>query len=181
MRYLIFSACFRKLHFLKGVFQWLRLVGTIKNVHGTCANKDIIFGVDATARLSPGAHIFTKTCRKMLQKNTTNMLLKNVKTIKFYGHSLGEADYSYFQSLFDRYNLYGDSPENTLALQFYFTIFDEKKEAEIIRDATDSVYNVITVYGTTLDNKDKGKNLLHKLLLEGRVQIKFLPNIQHRE
>lgn len=26
--------------------------------------------------------------------------------IKFYGHSLSEADYSYFQSIFDFYNLY---------------------------------------------------------------------------
>lgn len=29
------------------------------------------------------------------------------KMIKFYGHSLGEADYSYFQAIFDSVKLYG--------------------------------------------------------------------------
>ena len=36
-----------------------------------------------------------------------------------------------------------------------------------------SVYKLISIYGSTLDNKDKGSNLLHKLLLEGRIQIIF--------
>jgi hypothetical protein len=38
------------------------------------------------------------------------------KMIKFYGHSLGEADYSYFQAIFDSVKLYGGGTR----LVFYF-------------------------------------------------------------
>ncbi|MCL2398064.1 MAG: bacteriophage abortive infection AbiH family protein [Defluviitaleaceae bacterium] len=157
------------------------MIKSVTNVHGTCEEDNIIFGVDATEKkLAPDAHIFTKMHRKMLQHSSDSALPKDVDKIKFYGHSLGKADYSYFQSIFDHYNLYGgdfayDSPK--VMLQFYFTVYDERKRAEIMRDATDGVYKLITAYGDTLDNKDKGKNLLHKLLLEGRVKIKILPDI----
>lgn len=30
---------------------------------------------------------------------------------------------------------------------------------------------LLTTYGETLDNKDHGKNLMHKLLLEGRLEV----------
>lgn len=35
-----------------------------------------------------------------------------------------------------------------------------------------NVTKLISSYGKTLDNKDYGKNLLHKLLLEGRLTLK---------
>lgn len=31
-------------------------------------------------------------------------------------------------------------------------------------------------YSQTLDNDDHGKNLIHKLLLEGRLSVSLLPN-----
>ena len=162
------------------------MVTQVSNVHGNLADDNIIFGVDLTEDLPLDAHIFAKTHRKMLQDSSSNSLPKGVNRIKFYGHSLGKADYSYFQSIFDHYNLYGDnldllhyrSGDKPVVLRFYFTVYDESKEAEIRRSATDSVYKLIVAYGDTLDNKDKGKNLLHKLLLEGRVQIEFLCNIE---
>ena len=153
------------------------------NVHGTYESDNIIFGVDYTAKNLPSnMHFFTKTHRKMLQTKSDKALFPNVDEIKFYGHSLGEADYSYFHSIFDCYNLYGDKLgdygyDDPVELQFYFTIYDTTKDCEIKRNATDSVYKLITTYGTTFENPDRGKNLLHKLLLEGRVHIKFLLNI----
>jgi len=151
-----------------------KAIGKVTHVHGTYAEDNIIFGVDATAKLQNNAHIFTKTHRKMLQKSPSRALPKNVHTIKLYGHSLGDADYSYFHSMFDNYNLYGSDVE----LKFYFSIYDESKKTEIERSASDRVYRLINVYGTTLDNKDKGKNLLHKLLLEGRLKIEFLDDLE---
>lgn len=157
------------------------------NVHGTLSDDNIIFGIDVTKEkeLSLESRIFTKTHRKMLLKSPKSTLPQNITKIKFYGHSLGEADYSYFQSIFDNYNLYGDnldtlnyySNDKQVMLQFYFTILNEKNKKNEERSAIDRVYKLITGYGTTLDNKDKGNNLLHKLLLEGRVQIEFLSTI----
>ena len=94
--------------------------------------------------------------------------------IKFYGHSLGDADYSYFQAIFDEVNLY----ESNTRLIFYYnknrqnTTLQEKAVQE---EMFEKVNRLITAYGTTLDNEDHGRNLLHKLLLEGRLTIKQAP------
>ena len=38
-----------------------------------------------------------------------------------------------------------------------------------------SINNLLVAYGATMDNSDHGKNLMHKLLLEGRLIIRGLP------
>lgn len=93
------------------------------NVHGKLCNKQcsedcvsssVIFGIDDTLIQSREANsmlrLFSKTYRKMSDTSTPiSILPKNDGQpieIKFYGHSLSEADYSYFQSIFDFYNLY---------------------------------------------------------------------------
>ena len=140
------------------------MVSSVTNVHGALDEDNIIFGVDATADLQSGAHIFTKTYRKMLQKKSPSRALPwHVHKIKFYGHSLGSADYSYFHSIFDNYNLYGGDlaygqpRKEQVELQFYFTVYNESKKMEITRNATERVHSLVTAYGATLDNKDKGK------------------------
>ena len=145
------------------------------NVHGklcknlcaeNCKSSNIIFGIDDNIIQAQGEYndlrLFSKTYRKMFAMNTPeNVLPRNDKPvdIKFYGHSLSEADYSYFQSIFDYYNLYSN---NDVSLIFYYS---EKY------DPTDAVYRLINEYGKTLTNKDQGKNLMHKLLLENRIKI----------
>ena len=39
----------------------------------------------------------------------------------------------------------------------------------------EKVNRLIATYGATLDDEDHGRNLLHKLLLEGRLTIKQAP------
>ena len=145
------------------------------NVHGKLCNKccandcntsSIIFGIDDKLIQSHAANndlrVFSKTYRKMFDTSLPQSVLpKNDESvdIKFYGHSLSEADYSYFQSIFDYYNLYGN---NSVSLYFYYS---ENY------DPTDAVYRLINEYGKTLTNKDQGKNLMHKLLLENRINI----------
>lgn len=146
------------------------------NVHGklcmqqcepNCTSSNVIFGIDDTVIQSQNANdelrLFSKTYRKMLDINTPTKTLPlnngEPVTIKFYGHSLGDADYSYFQSIFDYYNLY----QNTnVDLIFYYTKPYQQ---------TDAIYRLINVYGKTLTNQNQGKNLMHKLLLENRIKI----------
>ncbi len=148
---------------------------TYSNVHGklcgekcqeSCNLTNIIFGIDDKAIQSNGENIdlrlFSKTYRKMLSSSVPISILppNNIPLqIKFYGHSLSEADYSYFQSIFDYYNLYSN---NNVSLLFYYSEGHEQ---------TDAIYNLINEYGKTLSNKEQGKNLLHKLLLENRLNI----------
>lgn len=146
------------------------------NVHGKlckkqcnelCTDSSIIFGVDDKLIQSGGEYaplrIFSKTYRKMMSGENPQSILPNNESsleIKFYGHSLSEADYSYFQSIFDYYNLYGN---NNVSVIFYYS------EGY---DQIDAIYRLVNSYGETLTNKDQGKNLIHKLLLENRLIIK---------
>ena len=146
------------------------------NVHGKlCANhcaKDcktssVIFGIDDNVIQSQSNNselrLFSKTYRKMFINEDPIILLppKDNKQlrIKFYGHSLSEADYSYFQSIFDYYDLYGNT---NVSLIFYYSKGYEQQDA---------IYSLISEYGRSFTNKEQGKNLIHKLLLENRLQI----------
>ncbi|MBC2175402.1 hypothetical protein HCB27_02140 [Listeria booriae] len=152
----------------------------VVNVHGTLDN-EIIFGidhknVDAESKMYP----FTKTFRKMVidDDKPLSIVNKDIKYLIFYGHSLGSADYSYFQSIFDYLNVY----ENEIYLQFYFTNYLGGAEGEMLlkRELASLVQKLLHGYGKTMDNKSKGKNLIHKLLIENRVQIITLDSIDLR-
>ncbi|WP_161017157.1 AbiH family protein [Lactiplantibacillus plantarum] len=143
-----------------------------KNIHSSL-NKDPIIGIDSS-NLSPQepAFRFTKTYRIMnLANETSDMLLpKSIKLITFYGHSLAEADYAYFQSIFDYFDIYKEN----ITLVFYYSVYDPSKALEIKSNVFNSVSKLLATYGDTFHN-EKGKNLMHKLLLEGRLLIEKLP------
>lgn len=155
------------------------------NVHGTIRQDNIIFGVDTTKlftsskkdddvskikseRILP----FTKTYRKMMLPDPKNWQLpKDPGYIIFYGHSLSEADYSYFQSIFDYVDLY----ESDVHLEFVYSSYEHNQKIhERRKHEMKRVHKLINTYGMSLMNKEKGKNLLHKLLLENRIKLSEL-------
>lgn len=168
-------------------------VHNIHNIHGSIKDDHIIFGIDSIysnkddddenetkstnnqndiITLKP----FTKTYRLLELENdyaSNSVLSDDIKLIKFFGHSLSHADYSYFQSIFDYYDVYS----NNIKLIFYFALHDGQSDTEkqIIkskRKQISKVYNLMEDYGKTMDNADHGKNLLHKLIMEGRLSIR---------
>lgn len=93
--------------------------------------------------------------------------------IKFYGHSLASSDYSYFQAILDEIDLY----KSNVRLIFLYRPWikdDGERISEIeARDGMcHKVSQLLTTYGSTMENKDHGKNLMHKLLLEGRLSVR---------
>ena len=169
------------------------------NIHGRLgevagSNEEIVFGIDGTGLMSnPGILPFTKTYRIMgLNSADTRKFIHSAHesgfpdygtaVIKFYGHSLGHADYSYFQAIFDSVHLY----EGQTRLVFYYRRHSKgeidsvelAQELERIKTRTmQQVISLLVAYGETLDNKDHGKNLIHKLLIEGRLAVLELPSI----
>lgn len=136
------------------------------NIHGSL-DKDIIIGIDEKGiDENDILYRFTKTYRLFELDNKESCLDKNIKHIKFYGHSLAAADYSYFQSIFDFYDIYNSDVD----LTFYYSDYDGNQRHVNV----DRVVKLIKAYGNTLDNKDHGKNLLHKMKLENRLLIKEL-------
>lgn len=138
----------------------------VTNVHGKLEG-EVILGIDAheNAKFME----FTKTYRIMTQNDNGIMPTfdKDIDKIKFYGHSLGEADYSYFISIFDAVDLYGSSVQ----LIFYYNDFEGHEGTAHKREQVSAVYKLINHYGTTFQNQEHGKNLLHKLVLERRISV----------
>lgn len=148
------------------------------NVHGDCYDGSIIFGIDSgTISTNDPEYIFTKTYRKIanevLKGNSKpiNFLDTSIREIYFYGHSLNEQDYSYFQSIFDYFDLYNNFK---VSLIFCYSIYDQKKKSEILLDQTKKVSALLERYGKTFDNLNKGKNLTHRLLNEKRIKFKLI-------
>lgn len=159
------------------------------NVHGLAGTSNVVFGIDGK-NLDPNQDYyantvkFSKTYRLMdLSSRPHRSLVRPyvagspgsaTEVIKFFGHSLGDADYSYFQAIFDEVNLY----ESETRLIFYYNQNrpnGKGREKEVKEEMFEKVNRLITTYGATLDNEDHGRNLLHKLLLEGRLTIKQAP------
>ncbi|EOI55480.1 AbiH family protein [Enterococcus gilvus] len=147
-----------------------------RNIHGQLADNNIIFGIDQNKiKVTDVAYQFTKTYRQLIEENGgtdhSNSFLpeKNkIGTIIFYGHSLSEADYSYFQSIFDYYDIYGSEVEITFLYHDYLN--DGNNSLQQIQVL--SVSELMKKYGQTMGNKDHGENLLHKLIIENRLEIK---------
>ena len=141
------------------------------NIHGLCREgEEIIFGIDGKENLVDEiARPFTKTYRLLSLggPNARDVVRSDTRCIKFYGHSLSDADYSYFQAFFDAVRLYSSD----VSLIFFYRCFDEKDPLIHRSEMMNMVIRLLTAYGATVENTDHGKNLIHKLLLEGRLSV----------
>ena len=90
---------------------------------------------------------------------------RGTRVIKFCGHSLGRADYSYFQAIFDAVNLY----EGGTSLVFFFrphknTSGETGDADKARRDMMAKAIASLAACGETLDNKNHGANLAVTML-----------------
>ena len=114
----------------------------IINVHGSL-DEGIIFGIDGTKCAdNPLAFPFSKTYRVItagtdfgegaVHAANGGQLGHETSVVKFFGHSLGEADYAYFQAIFDSVNLYASDTK----LVFYYKPHHKPGEANTKREHT---------------------------------------------
>lgn len=145
----------------------------VNHVHGTFRDK-IIFGIDYSQAENIDLFPFSKTYRKMLNSIGKEGLalpkLDSGDSIIFYGHSLSEYDYSYFQSIFDYYDLYSSN----IKLVFKFSYYGDLSHFEQDKKKALLVSKLIKDYGSNMKDKVKGSNLLHKLQLENRLNIEVV-------
>lgn len=145
------------------------------NVHGTLKSKNIIFGIDQT-EVDPSCYIyrFTKTFRQMtetsISKRSEELILpkkEEINEIAFFGHSLSPLDYSYFQTIFDFYDLYNSD----INLAFYYKLYGDVTNLDMELDLSKKISEMLKSYSPSIGNKNKANNLMHKLLLEKRLII----------
>ena len=156
-------------------------ISEMVNVHGTFENP--IFGIDNTEIGNDREFYYLTKTSRVLFNNTIKEEFKlpnkiEISKICFFGHSLARADYSYFQSIFDYYDIYNS--EVKLEFKYYNYIKDKKeltdeqkeeRKDEVKSNMHKSVIELMNDYGNTASNKSRGKNLLHKLILENRIKI----------
>ena len=150
----------------------IKPIESIVNIHGDFKNP--IFGIDSHNSEEQFQN-FTKTSRILNNDTVGNFELpkpEKLGTINFFGHSLSEADYSYFQSLFDYYDIYSSN----IKLNFMYSEYDKNDLTRAKRETHNNVVKLMKNYGEKLENKDKGKNLLHKLLIENRIKLINIDN-----
>ena len=145
----------------------IKPIESIVNIHGDFKNP--IFGIDSLNSEEQFQN-FTKTSRILNNDTIENFELpkpEKLGTINFFGHSLSKADYSYFQSLFDYYDIYSSN----IKLNFMYSEYDKNDLTRAKRETHNNVVKLMKNYGEKLENKDNGKNLLHKLLIENRIKL----------
>lgn len=148
----------------------------IINVHGKAATNSILFGVDQESIIPESKTFrFTKTFRQMtetkLDKNYEDIILPkkdDIQEIAFFGHSLSKFDYSYFQTIFDHYDLYNSA----IRLVFYYKTFGNRTPKDMELELAERISKMLYDYSPSIDNEKRGRNLTHKLLLEKRLIMK---------
>lgn len=166
----------------------------IRNIHGDLDNGNIIFGIDYDKlnknfeinegnstnnkagndeyKLKKSPIEFSKSYRVLENGLTSTFdISSDIDIIKIYGHGLGKADYSYYQSIFDSVDLYHGKTK----VMFFWSDYEGKEKEKIHKNFVKGVTNLIEEYGTTFTNKDHGRNLFTKLLLENRLTIEEIP------
>jgi len=162
----------------------------ITETHGESLTNKLsapIFGIDGHDILSSEGNelnlddpriIFTKSFRLIdnnvnVMRDKTHNFQEKVDKIIFYGHSLGRADYSYFESLFDMYEIYNGNTE----LNFYYHTSEKKLDNRVSeRKVLKKIVNLLTSYGKTLSDQH-GENIVNKLVLEQQLNLLPSPNI----
>lgn len=165
-------------------------INSWSNIHGIANYKEIndklweemkeapapIFGIDNHDILNDNKDndlriIFTKSFR-IVNDNVNSIRednqLDDYDLITIFGHSLGRADYSYFETIFDECDLYNSKTK----VEFYYYPGEDKINKSI--SFTKKVNNLLTHYGQTL-SISHGENIVNKLTLEKRLIVKPNP------
>lgn len=154
---------------------------TWSNIHGIAHGEETpyypapIFGIDSHGIISQNGKLdlrvsFTKAYRVI--ENEINEIRSSSgyageDLITIYGHSLGVADYSYFEAIFDENNLY----YSDCKIEYYYYPGKNNQEKLIKRqEAITRLYNLLTNYGNSL-SETHGDNIVNKLNLENRLRV----------
>lgn len=101
----------------------------IEYVHGKLADKTIILGVQDNVDFDSSYSFLIKTFSPHYKSHNVRKKLLNADEIIFFGHSLGNTDYHYFQELFKRQSN-PDTAKDNLFMRIF--TFDEESRRNIL-------------------------------------------------
>lgn len=152
------------------------------NIHGSLSN-NIIIGFDSSD-IGEKYYNSIKMCKAWQKMNSLESQYQlpkreNIDTIKFYGHSLGKQDYSYFHAMFDYYDIYN----STIKLVFYYTEYGkkEKENQEIRNTFITQVYSLLNDYAIKSGNESIVRTIVSRLQLENRLFIYPIEKLENEK
>lgn len=116
-------------------------------VHGEASKGDIIFGVEDDARIKPEHVFLRKAYPRHYKALNFKSIFEKAKRIIFFGHSLGETDHTYFQSLFTNCcqdgSIYHDKCFNKT---FEFIYYKEDGYHKLMQQLDELTYHKLTAF-----------------------------------
>lgn len=149
---------------------------TIRHINGDVL--DPIFGIEISNEESRNNHSinsFSKTSRRLhqdanYQNKDTKWNMPKIDKAIIYGHSLNLMDYDYFRYLFALLKFNTFEIEKMGSIEFVYKIYDRKKEKDIIKTYTDSVYALFNLYEENIRSTNR-QDLINLLRFSGKLKI----------
>lgn len=150
----------------------------VHNINGDINNP--IFGVDSELFKDKAIdlrYIFSKTNRRMELDMINPYLIEKTKyqNVLVFGHSLNNADYSYFFSTLDRMEITDLSNDNTIV--FAFSIYNYDDEENIKSKLREGIFQLFRDYSIYRGNREHPDRLLDALTTQGKVIMYEIPYI----
>lgn len=122
---------------------------TLNHINGSYENP--IFGVDSCFEPSDHRFVFTKTSRRMESKMIYSNYTSDApfENIVVFGHSLYEADYSYFFPILDKMKMLDSDAKGVIV--FAYHIYDKRRTRTIKSELRKNVAQMLYIYAK--DNK----------------------------
>lgn len=149
-----------------------KVIPLFSNINGNLKNP--IFGVDTVFPPSSPKFVFTKTSRRMENDAFSKESNKKekFKNLIIYGHSLNEADYSYFFPIFDQLGLMDNNSDSKIIVSY--SVFNEENRSQQLKKIRNDLLKMFEQYAK--ENKYKLANrFLDSLTTRGRVILYEIP------
>ena len=121
-----------------------RVAGKLQNINGNIEAP--IFGIDSIFEPKDVRFMFTKTGRRidsdLFEPSYESKL--EFENIVIFGHSLNQADYSYFFPLFDKLKLTDILATNVIV--FAYSVYDKEKEDFIKNELREAIAKILYAY-----------------------------------
>jgi len=152
-----------------------RISDRLQNINGNIQFP--IFGVDSIFEPKDERFIFTKTGRRIDSDcfDSNYEAKPEFENIVIYGHSLNQADYSYFFPVFDRMKLTDNLATNKII--FAYSIYDEEQKQSIKSHYREAVSKLLYAYA--IDKKIANPSrFIDSLSTQKRIIMYEIPTLQ---
>lgn len=151
-----------------------KMMKLIQHINGSWDNP--IFGIDTIFEPKDNSFLFTKTSRRIDSDMFDDSFdaKPTFDNLVIFGHSLNEADYSYFFPMFDKLHLIDSLASNVIV--FAYSIYDEEKELNIKSKLRQSISNILYSYAKSKNLIDP-ERFLDSLSIQKRIITYEIPKL----